>query len=127
MAFDLQRPLDGTTPPGSILEAHHRTALGPAADQPETSGHHGDPHMVQTLQVRAHDTVLVPPQGFWHGTGQARTLFCGLASLDDGPLTMRGERGYGQLSLRMRRRPADRLMGLAPVSGLSHGRKNTLP
>ncbi len=42
------------------FETNHRTALGPAADQPETSGHHGDPHMVQTLQVRAHDTVLAP-------------------------------------------------------------------
>jgi len=47
-------------PPRSILEAHHRTALGSAANQPETSGHHGDPHMVQTLQVRAHDIVLAP-------------------------------------------------------------------
>src|SRR6266568_6634737 len=42
-------------PPRGILEAHHRTALSPAADQPETSGHHGHPHVVQTLQVRAHD------------------------------------------------------------------------
>ncbi len=60
MAFDLQRPLDGTAPPRSILEAHYRTALGPAADQPETSGHHGDPRMVQILQVKAHETVLAP-------------------------------------------------------------------
>jgi hypothetical protein len=60
MAFELQRPLDGSAPPRSILETHHQTALGLAADQPETSGHHGHPHMVQTLQVRAHDTVLAP-------------------------------------------------------------------
>jgi len=61
MAFDLQRPLDGTAPPRSISKAHHRTALGSAASQPETSGHQGDPHVIQTLQVRAHDTV-------WHPT-----------------------------------------------------------
>ena len=69
MAFDLQRPLDGTAPSRSILEAHHRTALGPAADQPETSGHHGDPHVVQRLQVRAHDTVLAPHKGCRGGMG----------------------------------------------------------
>ncbi len=60
MALDLQRPLDGSAPPRSMLEAHHRTAFGPAADQPETSRHYGDSHMVQTLQVRTHDTVLAP-------------------------------------------------------------------
>ena len=60
MAFDLQRPLDGTAPPRSISKAHHRTALGSAASQPETSGHQGDPHVIQTLQVRAHDIVLAP-------------------------------------------------------------------
>src|SRR5271165_4560840 len=72
MAFDLQRPFDGTAPPRSILEAHHRTTLGPAADQPETSGHQGDPPMVQILQVRAHDTVLVP-----HRPAESGAATCG--------------------------------------------------
>jgi hypothetical protein len=36
------------------------TDIGSAASQPETSGHQGDPHVIQTLQVRAHDIVLAP-------------------------------------------------------------------
>jgi hypothetical protein len=60
MAFDLQRPLrwhraaekhfGGSSPNGS--RARRRSA--------RDKRHHGDPHRVQTLQVRAHDVVLAP-------------------------------------------------------------------
>ena len=56
MAFDRNGPLwhrDAEKHP----EAPHRTAPGPAAGKPEASGQHGDPRMIQALQVSAHDTV----------------------------------------------------------------------
>jgi hypothetical protein len=99
MAFDQQRPLDGTAPPRSILEAHHRTALSPAADQPETSGHHGDPHVVQTLQARAHDTVLEPLRGLGGPKAVAQatrsTLEAGGAEPEGQPGNSTGSRGGG--------------------------------
>lgn len=64
-AETLSRPLtrnvlDGTAPPRSILEPHHRTALGTGRRLTRDNGHHGDPYMAQTLQVSAHDRVFTP-------------------------------------------------------------------
>src|SRR6266699_2367855 len=54
------RSADAARPALRGVNALVTTAVGPAADQPETSRHYGDSHMVQTLQVRTHDTVLAP-------------------------------------------------------------------